>query len=68
MSVAFTDVTDTAAVNMAASKLVEIVTVTLASSGQESNSDNMHIQLPNRLATVKTTTVLPMDLQILWNV
>ena len=52
MSAAFTDVTDTAAVSMAASELVECMTVTVASTGRESNSDNTHIQLPNWLATV----------------
>ena len=54
MSAAFTDVTDTDAVSMAASELVERTTVTLALTGRESNSDNTHndIQLPNRLATV----------------
>ena len=48
----FTDVTDTPAVSMAMSELVERMTVTLASSGHESNSDNIHIQLPNWLASV----------------
>ena len=52
MSATFTDVTDTGAVGIAASKLVECMTVTLASTGRESNSDNTHIQLPNWLATV----------------
>ena len=62
MSAAFTGVIDTGAVSIAASELVERMTVTLASSGRESNSDNTHIQLPNRLAT---TTVFAMGLQIL---
>ena len=47
MLAAFTDVTDTDAVSMAPSKLVECMTVTLASSKPESNNDNTHMQLPN---------------------
>ena len=54
MSAAFTDVTDTDAVSMAASELVERMTLTLVSSRRESNDDNTHIQLSNRLATVKS--------------
>ena len=46
------DVTDIGAVSMAASELVKCMTVTLASRGRESSSDNTHIQLSNRLATV----------------
>ena len=52
MSAAFTDVTDADAVSTAASVLVERMTVTLASSGRESNGINTHVQLPKRLATV----------------
>ena len=42
MSAAFTDITDAVTVSMVASELVERMTVTLASSRRESNSDNTH--------------------------
>ena len=52
MSVGFTDITDAGTASMAASELVECVTVTQASSRQKSNSDSTHVQLPEWLATV----------------